>query len=333
MRGLEPFQDDVSHGSFFSKRDLHKSTVIVEQCRQAMLGLKDPERFRLLVQSQSSLAQFRAIQLAAIDQHEVYPNRPLSSDQRSILTAGAPTQQESPFYASRGVNHLEATTLSSLLQRRMSLPSATSSKDNSTPSQCLLRSSQSYQSLSARLNNYNSIRPGQDFVGSRDKITIKEKDVDLNQPGDVAAPTLVTNITSHVPNTTTMMGNIPDFFSSAMLRQFQENNARRLMEIYKPLLESDSTMGGVGKHAHSGNPNSPLSQQSVFRFSLRRDSLSSLKTGPSTTMLHRQQDQQKFHLAAAAAAMISSSRFPIRRDSLSHVHSSSSYTVSLGLTG
>jgi hypothetical protein len=75
MRGLEPFRNSIAHQDMHSKRKLHKSTIIVEQCRQAMLGINDPDRFRFLVAPQSNLALHRAQHQAAMDEEDAYPQR------------------------------------------------------------------------------------------------------------------------------------------------------------------------------------------------------------------------------------------------------------------
>jgi len=72
LRGLEPFKTSSHHEEMHSKRRFHQSTVILEQVRQSMLGIRDPERFRLLVAPQSEMALRRAQELAALDEHEVY---------------------------------------------------------------------------------------------------------------------------------------------------------------------------------------------------------------------------------------------------------------------
>jgi len=72
LRGLEPFKTSLHHEEMHSKRQFHQSTVILEQVRQSMLGIRDPERFRLLIAPQSEMALRRAQELAALDEHEVY---------------------------------------------------------------------------------------------------------------------------------------------------------------------------------------------------------------------------------------------------------------------
>lgn len=75
IRGLELFQDESTNEHFMSKKKLYHSTIQMEQMRQAMLGIKDPERFRALATPQSDLALHRARELAAQDEREVYPYR------------------------------------------------------------------------------------------------------------------------------------------------------------------------------------------------------------------------------------------------------------------
>ena len=71
IRGLELFHEETSNEHFQSKKKLYHSTILMEQMRQAMLGTKNPERFRELVASQSELALHRAQERAAQDAREV----------------------------------------------------------------------------------------------------------------------------------------------------------------------------------------------------------------------------------------------------------------------
>lgn len=73
IRGLEIFQDETTIEHFQSKRKLYYSTIKLEQIRQALLGIKDPERFRVIVEPQSDLNLHWAQELAAQDEQEVYP--------------------------------------------------------------------------------------------------------------------------------------------------------------------------------------------------------------------------------------------------------------------
>lgn len=72
VRGLEPFQTADIHQQLHSKRRFHQSTIMIEQVRQNLLGIRDPERYRMLVSTQSELSAQRAQELAALDEHEVH---------------------------------------------------------------------------------------------------------------------------------------------------------------------------------------------------------------------------------------------------------------------
>jgi hypothetical protein len=72
LRGLEPFQSAFTHQDMHTKRRFHQTTILLEQLRQAKLGIRDPERFLLLVSAQSEMALMKAQELAAIDQHDVH---------------------------------------------------------------------------------------------------------------------------------------------------------------------------------------------------------------------------------------------------------------------
>ncbi|CAJ1964935.1 unnamed protein product [Cylindrotheca closterium] len=70
VRGLEPFWTPQGHRELQGCRKLHKSTVMLEQARQNLTHIKDADRFRTMVLSQSEQAQKRAQELAALDELE-----------------------------------------------------------------------------------------------------------------------------------------------------------------------------------------------------------------------------------------------------------------------
>lgn len=72
LRGLEIFQSTELQEAYTSKRRVHQSAILIEQVRQSMYGMKNPERFRLMVGPQSDLAARRARDLASIDEHDVH---------------------------------------------------------------------------------------------------------------------------------------------------------------------------------------------------------------------------------------------------------------------
>ena len=382
MRGLEPFQDDASHDSLHSKRNLHKSTVLMEQCRQFMFGLRDPDRFRLLLQSQSSLAQFRAVQLASIDQYEVYPDKPLSPSQRSMLLTGPPAAQSPPYSpyprsstSSSSLLHssfllgrsssLSAPSSVLLRRRRFSMPTVSSSSSLSSLSstgggggregatagrgnpnipthQQKIRPSQSCQSLSSLTDDDDTINKGKNSnvhpsTCPQAESTRTSDELNTTAAAGATASSSAPNIVSPIiesgggstamKTTATSNNVIPDLSSPEMIRKFQESNARRLMEIYEPLLlgEEESgtgdTRNGLGTLSSPNRATVAHHHQNLFRFSLRRDSLSSM--GPSKLQLQRRRrQQQQQQQQSLASAVMAASRFPIRRDSLSYGHQS-----------
>eukprot|EP00980_Cylindrotheca_fusiformis_P028466 scaffold22602_cov154-Cylindrotheca_fusiformis.AAC.6 len=71
-RGLEPFMTPEDVSELHSSRRIYKSTIMLEQARQNLLAIKDPERYRVMVAPQSEFALRRAQQLAYMDQSEIY---------------------------------------------------------------------------------------------------------------------------------------------------------------------------------------------------------------------------------------------------------------------
>jgi hypothetical protein len=86
LRGLEVFQSTEAREDYTSQRKVHQSTVLIEQARQSLYGMKNPERFRLMVGPQSELAARRARDLAAMDEHDVYGR---TSRRESLLVTGS----------------------------------------------------------------------------------------------------------------------------------------------------------------------------------------------------------------------------------------------------
>jgi hypothetical protein len=288
MRGLEPFQNRSTHEDMHSKRKIHKSTIIIEQVRQAMLGIKDPERFRFLVAPQSDMALYRAQELAAMDEKEVYPRKSANHQRRSSMSAvpvihvsANGDQQSAPFihqshhrqYSQDFISHMNPT--------------------NATPCE---RSVGLASSMSLSHFHRTSSSNSSNMMGGHNQ----------------SFPFTVTTNSS------------PSLFSSR-IRELQERNARRLMEIYK----------------HPGSTHSSSSSvNNLFRFSLRRDSLlgstidrknaTAVMTGSrSATAAESKsdrttQDTQGQHVDVMKM-MPMATRFHIRRDSLNHLVTSASH--------
>ncbi len=84
LRGLEVFQSTEARADYTSTRKVHQSTILIEQARQSLYGMKNPERFRLMVGPQSELAARRARDLGIMDEHDVYGN---TGRRESLLVA------------------------------------------------------------------------------------------------------------------------------------------------------------------------------------------------------------------------------------------------------
>lgn len=275
MRGLEPFRDTMTNRDMNCKRKLHKSTVMMEQVRQALLGVNDPERFRLLVSPQSELALHRARELAALDEYEADRCDATTSD-RSGSTHG---RRRPP-------------------PRRSSMSSVPTSA-NAMADPLAMGSS------SAHGNSRND-------------------DIPKYYSNSIAGNVFPMTFSGALPSSASMTPAPGSSLFSERIRRLQESNARRLMEIYNP-----SGAGGGGGTGDSSNSNHHL-----FRFSLRRDSLSGGTMGGSSGMasmdaaatgssapsrdagvsMTRNEMEQQLAMMA--------SRFPLRRDSLSHLGAS-----------
>lgn len=90
VRGLEPFWTPQGHRELQGSRKLHKSTVMLEQARQNLTRIKDPQRFRIMVAPQSDLAQKRAQELAVLDELEAKKVYNPSMDQTTRIPRNHP---------------------------------------------------------------------------------------------------------------------------------------------------------------------------------------------------------------------------------------------------
>lgn len=106
IRGLELFHEETSNEHFKSKKKLYHTTIQIEQMRQAMLGIKNPERFRELVASQSDLALLRAQELAAQDARESYCSRKLAPSSDFTLSKPLKSMSSSSFKDMKQLNNL-----------------------------------------------------------------------------------------------------------------------------------------------------------------------------------------------------------------------------------
>jgi hypothetical protein len=189
---LEPFRNSTTHQDMNSKLKLYKSTIIVEQCRQAMLGIKDPERFRFLVAPQSSLALHRAQQQAALDEEEVYPQRFHHRQSRRFTMSVVPSTT-TDLLTNTPCNYHELGEIP-----------PTSNTSHPVMASALLPMKMNNMLRFGRSNSLDLAKAS--YIGTSSGTTA--------------------SLTDHVWSTKSSL-------FSADIREMQERNARRLMEIYK----------------------------------------------------------------------------------------------------
>mmetsp|Transcript_55628 Transcript_55628/g.60241 ORF Transcript_55628/g.60241 Transcript_55628/m.60241 type:complete len:476 (+) Transcript_55628:153-1580(+) len=284
IRGLEPYEDTKK--KYHSKK-LYHSTVIIEQLRQGIRGIKEPERFRFLVAPQSDLAIHRAQNRAAKDEKDVYPFRTSSAFSFYKYNARCGDINNS------GHHHHQQQQQLRHKHRRSSMSALSG--------------------LQRRSSNTTT-----DFS--------------------------TTSSTTGTSTGATTNSNTPSLFTGS-IRRLQEKNARRLMGIYQ-----QQNNGGVLCSSLSGSDNIKMTNvgHDLFRYSLRSDSLLGMFGGsnnnsnnpmaPSFASFGQQTIQQQQPMERVVCAGINShrrqhhkqlveqamlamrtTRFPIRRDTLSHL--------------
>mmetsp|Transcript_6086 Transcript_6086/g.16584 ORF Transcript_6086/g.16584 Transcript_6086/m.16584 type:complete len:355 (-) Transcript_6086:269-1333(-) len=94
IRGLEPYQDERTYAN---NRELHQTTILLEQVRQHQLGIQEPEIFKSLVAARSLVTLQKAQQQALLDEYEVYGQVLKKSNRRGSLLSVImkPTAQHS----------------------------------------------------------------------------------------------------------------------------------------------------------------------------------------------------------------------------------------------
>jgi len=203
LRGLELFQDETTSEHFQAKRKLYFSTIKMEQMRQGILGINDPERFRVLVAAQSDLALHRAKELAAQDIQQVYPFGLYSK-------ASNPTDD----HQSQNQNLPKSTSVSSFsdLQR---LRNMMESKYGSPPS-------------SLNLSNETKNNP------NTDPSFKNNAPLSFHAVRQAGGTSVVPDCSSTSSNSTSESStNNSTLFSSESIRQLQQRSMRRLMGIYQ----------------------------------------------------------------------------------------------------
>jgi hypothetical protein len=355
IRGLEPFHDTTTSKQYHSKKKLYHSTVIIEQVRQGMLGIQEPERFRFLVSPQSDLAILRAQELASQDEKEVYPYRHSSSsslfnnnyDNNDSSRTSTSTTGEDDNNGSRQHHHHHYHQQQQQQQSRRSSMSALLALQRQRRSSIIMNSNTGGGGGGDSISNtyYNNIENGSSFDSSSTSSTTTRR--------NSTHGTTATDSSSDINNTATKkFDTTPSLFTDS-IRRFQEKNARRLMGIY-----AQNNGEGVQQQSCSDSTYSSRSDKmtneghNLFRYSVRRNSLlgmiggainANTNTNTTTattvptftsssfeqqqqTMQHQQQPvinshRRQHHKQLIEGAMLAmrTTRFPIRRDTLSHL--------------
>ena len=279
IRGLEPFHDTTTSKQYHSKKKLYHSTVIIEQVRQGMLGITEPERFRLLVSPQSDLAILRAQELASQDEKDVYPYRNSSSSSSlfnnnydnddSSRTSTSTTGDDDNNGSSQHHHHRHHHHQQQQKQSRRSSMSALLALQRQRRSSIIMNSNTGGGGGGGSISNtyYNNIENGSSFDSSTSSTTTTRR--------NSTNVTTATDSSSDINNTATKkFDTTPSLFTDS-IRRFQEKNARRLMGIYA----QNNNGEGVQQQSCSDSTYSSSSDKmtneghNLFRYSVRRNSL------------------------------------------------------------
>jgi hypothetical protein len=251
IRGLEPFHDRNTSKQYHSKKKLYHSTVIIEQVRQGMLGIKEPERFRFLVSPQSDLAILRAQELASQDEKDVYPYRSSSS----LFNYDDSRTSEDDNNGSQHQHHHQQHQK----QSRRSSMSALIALQRQRRSSIIMNSNTGAGAGGISNAYYNNIENSSSFDSST-STTARRNSTNVTTATD----------SSSDMNTATKL-NTPSLFTDS-IRRFQEKNARRLVGIY-----AHSNGEGVQQQSCSNSTYSSDKManegHNLFRYSVRRNSL------------------------------------------------------------
>lgn len=192
IRGLELFEDDSTNEHFKSKKKLYYSTIKMEQMRQGMLGIKDPQRFRDLVAAQSDLDLHRARELATQDEREIYPFRAHCATQEVRTTSQDRNQSSTMPVSSFSDMHRQNNLMVSI---HGSAPPSASERSRSTGS-------------SPTPNSFHENEAVAEF----------------------GAASVVSDVSSTSSSESSANGK--SVFADESIRKLQERSMRRLMGIY-----------------------------------------------------------------------------------------------------
>ena len=279
IRGLESFEDEITSQHFLSKKKLYHSTIKMEQIRQGILGIKDPERFRVLVEAQSNLALHRAQDLAAQDAREV--NDFLSHPTASEPKDGRQSRKQNPFKST------SASSFSDMKRLRHMMESVYGSPPSSLD----------YSS------NMKNIQTSNHFF--KNNASSSSSAVHETGVSSVASDGSTEGASSSSESNT--IGQT--LFSNESIRELQQRSMRHLMGIYQnndeegtegacgtnslfKFARKDSLLG-IGKNSASRNDTSISNKNSAWAVS---KGTSPPEKGQTMDLLHRRQQEQQDHL-------------------------------------
>ena len=237
IRGLELFQDKDSTAIYHSKKNLHRSTVIMEQARQKKLGTNAPERFRFLVVSQSDLALRRAQQLAAQDERDVYPFRRQPAmpslaayDYTSVVgtrsrNGRADVHDRSQLHQLEQVQVQQRRLRSALIQRERLFSSGVESSTHCNPT-CTTATVATNGSTTLRCTRTSSGNTSNPNFPKN--VPSMDSSFDFDSCGSSVASSATITSTNSVES-----DNSADSLFTDRILKLQQQNARRLMGIYQ----------------------------------------------------------------------------------------------------
>eukprot|EP00535_Pseudo-nitzschia_heimii_P013326 CAMPEP_0197197596 /NCGR_PEP_ID=MMETSP1423-20130617/32948_1 /TAXON_ID=476441 /ORGANISM="Pseudo-nitzschia heimii, Strain UNC1101" /LENGTH=674 /DNA_ID=CAMNT_0042651421 /DNA_START=94 /DNA_END=2118 /DNA_ORIENTATION=- len=279
LRGLESIGDETTSENFLSKKKLYYSTIKMEQIRQGMLGIKDPDRFRMLVEAQSNLDLHRAQELAGQDMREVLPFLSQKTDFK-------PRDE----YQSENQNSLQKTSVSSFSDMER-LRNMMESIYGSPPS-----------SSDSSSNRENNLSPNPFFKNNAESS--------MNVVQKMSGASVVSDGSSNDSSSSSESPSIGQtLFSNKSIRELQQRSMRRLMGIYQnndgegtegaretnsifKFARRDSLLG-IGKDPASRKNANDSNKNSLW--GVAEDTAPSAKEQTMALLQRQQQEQQDHH--------------------------------------
>jgi len=239
IRGLEPYQNEIRHAT---NREVHQSTILGEQTRQHQLNIRDEDIYRALVSMRSNLALQKAQQQALMDEYEVRHD-PVGGVGGATFRALTRRHSMMSGGATSATALLGGSIVSSNPAALLPTPQtgAAVTVAGKTPKVDLGAADQISTLIRQRRHSMSQVQSSSSSSSSSSQLS--------------TAPINDDDATSTSTNTTRPAATRRlscQMSSSAAIRELQERNARRLMDMYQ----------------HAEQPNCLYS-----RFPIRRDSL------------------------------------------------------------